>query len=403
MSRELLAKPGLYSHLRRHGRLAGRAGLLALLLLGGMAGAELQPEPLVRQDLPATGSAHWVWVNDLVFQHMVDGKAFLFDGDSGNMLGMLSTGFGFGAVVIPRDRSVIAAPETYLSRGTRGTRTDVVTLYDPRTLDPIGEIVIPPKRASSMPMRASAALTDDDRFLLIYNFTPAQTVTVVDLRARNFVGEVDTPGCALVYPTGPRSFFSLCGDGTALTVRLDEAGDVIARERTPRLFDSEQDPVTEKAVRDGDTWLFDSFAGDIVPVETVNGHTHAGARWSLTTAEERKAGWKPGGLQHLALHAGSRRLYSLMHQGGPDSHKDPGSEVWVYDLGTRERTQRIALEAPLMSIAVTGDDEPLLFGVFIGAPELRVFDARKGTALRTIREVGLTPTILVTYEPGSPP
>ena len=41
---------------------------------------------------------------------------------------------------------------------------------------PVDEIAIPAKRSSNMPMRASAALTDDDRFLLIYNFTPAQSV-----------------------------------------------------------------------------------------------------------------------------------------------------------------------------------------------------------------------------------
>ncbi len=377
--------------------LAGLAAGVLFLPSGSVANAQWQPEPLVRQDLPAAGSAHWVWVNDIVFHHMADGKAFLFDGDGGNMLGMLSTGFGFGGVVIPGDGSVIASPETYFSRGTRGDRIDVVTLYDPRTLDPTAEIEIPAKRASTMPMRASAALTDDGRFLLIYNFTPAQSVTVVDLRARAFVGEVDTPGCALVYPTGPRSFFSLCSDGTALAVRLDDAGLAIATERTPGLFDAEQDPVTEKAVRDGDTWLFASFAGDVVPVETVAGRTRAAARWSLTTAAERAQGWKPGGMQHLALHAGDRRLYSLMHAGGPDSHKDPGSEIWVYDLTSRERTQRIVLETPLTSIAVTGDDKPLLFGVFIAAPELRVFDARTGAALRTIGEVGFTPTTLVTY------
>lgn len=380
---------------RRRG-LAGLAGLMALLA-GGSVAAELQPEPLVRQDLPAGARTHWVWVNDVVFYHMVDGKAFLIDGDSGNMLGMLSTGLNFDNVLIPRDGSAIVSPETYFSRGARGTRTDVVTLYDPRTLDPIQEIVIPPKRVGSIPMRATTALTDDDRFLLIYNFTPAQTVSVVDLGARSFAGEVETPGCALVYPTGPRSFFSLCGDGTALAVRLDDAGTAIASERTPRLFDPERDPVTEKAVRDGDTWLFASFAGDIVPVATGDAGPRAGARWSLTTAREREEQWKPGGMQHLALHAGSRRLYSLMHQGGPDTHKDPGSEIWVYDLASRERMQRIALTGPLTSIAVTADDQPLLFGLFIGAPELRVFDARTGAALRTVGEIGLTPTVLVTY------
>lgn len=370
--------------------------LLAWVLPAGPAVAQLKPDPLVVSELPVATSPHWVWVNDIVFHHMADGKAFLLDGDSGRMLGMLSTGFGYGGMLLPPDASVVVSPETYFSRGTRGTRTDVVTLYDPRRLAPVAEIAVPAKKANVLPMRATSGITDDGRFLLLYNFTPAQSVSVVDLRTRRFVGEIDIPGCALVYPTGPRSFFSLCGDGTAFTVRLDEAGKAAARARTPPLFDPEKDPVTEKAVRDGSTWLFASFAGDIVPVETTAGATRAGARWSLTTPEERKQNWKPGGMQHLALHAGTRRLYSLMHQGGVDSHKDPAAEIWVYDIASRKRTQRIALKAPLTSIAVTSDAKPLLFGIFIGAQQVQVFDALSGRALRSIGEIGFTPTTLVT-------
>ncbi len=373
------------------------AALSSLLLCAAPLRAQVQVDPLVGSDLPAKTGAHWMWVNDVVFHHMADGKAFLVDGDSGKMLGMLSTGFGFNGLLVPRDRAFIVSPETYFSRGTRGTRTDVVTLYDARKLSPIGEIGIVAKRASSMPMRANSALTDDDRFLLLYNFTPAQSVSVVDLRARKFVGEVDTAGCALVYPTGQRGFFSLCADGTALTVQLDENGKAVAKNRTPRLFDPEGDPVTEKAVRAGDTWFFASFAGDMVPVQSDAKSTRAADRWPLTNPADRKAGWKPGGMQHLALHEGSQRLYSLMHQGGPDTHKDPGSEVWVYDLGTRQRTQRIVLKEPVTSIAVTPDDAPLLFAIFIGAPKVDVFDARSGKLLRSIGEIGFTPSTLVPH------
>ena len=65
--------------------------------------------------------------------------------------------------------------------------------------------------------------------------------------------------------------------------------------------------------------------------------TKAGARWSLLDAADRKASWRPGGMQHLSVHAASGRLYSLMHVGGECSHKDPGTEVWVYDLASRKR------------------------------------------------------------------
>jgi len=151
---------------------------LALIVAGWGHGAAAQfkADPLAATTLPAKPGPHWVWVNDIVFNHMADGKTFLVDGDSGRMLGMLSTGFGYNGVVLPGNGAVILSPEIYFSRHTRGKRTDVVTIYDGRKLNPVAEIGIPPKRVSAMPMLAQARLTDDDRFLLIYNYTPAQSV-----------------------------------------------------------------------------------------------------------------------------------------------------------------------------------------------------------------------------------
>ena len=86
-----------------------------------------------------------------------------------------------------------------------------------------------------------------------------------------------------------------------------------------------------------------------------------------------------------------------MHVGGDYSHKDPGNEVWVYDVATKKRTQRIQLKAPATSIAVTRDSKPLLFTSFMGASGVNVYDAVAGGFLRGINEVGLTPTTLITY------
>lgn len=382
-------------------RLASCAGvvgitLLASLFASGSDAAEITPDPLVADQLPAQPGAHWVWVNDVVFHHMADGKAFLLDGDSGRMLGMLSTGFSFNGVVLGKSGAEILSPETYFSRGTRGTRTDVVTFYAPRTLSPVAEVTIPPKRASTIPQLANSRLTDDFRFLLLYNYTPAQSVTVVDVPARKFVGEIETPGCALVYPTGRRAFFSLCGDGAALQVQLDDNGRAASRSRTAQLFDPLTDPVTEKGVRDGNDWLFATFAGNAVRLAPgASGIT--AATWSLLDEADRRDSWRPGGMQHLALHATTRRLYSLMHVGGADSHKDPGTEVWVYDVAGKKRTQRIVLQEMATSIAVTQDAKPLLFAIFIGAQKVDVYDALSGKFLRSIGEIGFTPTTLVTY------
>jgi methylamine dehydrogenase heavy chain len=360
-----------------------------------LAAAALPSEPIsVVQKLPAP-SPHWMWVNDFVFPHMTDGQAILVDGDSGTFLGLLSTGFGFTRLNLPRDGSIIYSPESYFSRGTRGDRTDVVTLYDPRTLTVSGEIPIPPKRASNMPMMSNSELTDDDRFLLIYNFNPAQSVSVVDTKSRKFVGEIETAGCALVYVTGPRSFFSVCADGSLLDVRLNDEGKLANQQRTARMFDVARDPVTEKAVRAGDTWYFVSFGGTMYPVTSGATGLKAGETWSLVSAAERQQQWRPGGLQQLAVHPSLKRLYSIMHQGPVETHKDPGKEVWVYDLARKTRVQKIAMKNLSGSIQVTRDAKPLLFSIFIDSQTTDVYDALSGSPLRSIEHIGTTPTIMV--------
>ena len=369
---------------------------LALLGAGAQhASAQLPAEPLVAQKLPPRGAGHWLWLNDFAFPHLPDGRAYLIDADQGRMLGMLSTGFSFVSVLIPRDRSVIYSPETYFSRGTRGERTDVVTLYDSGTLAPLGEIVIPSKRASALPMQALQVLTDDDRFLLIYNFTPAQSTTVVDTRSRKFVGELDTAGCALVYPTGPRSFFSICADGGVLSVTLDDAGKIARQVHSAPLFNVQKDPLTEKAVRVGNIWYFVSYDGEMHPLHAGGTRPSVGTRWFLATADERAAGWRPGGLQQLAVHRSTGRLYAIMHQGPRQTHKDPGKEVWVFDLNTRSRVQRLSMKNEVSSIEVSQDDRPLLYGAFLGSSTLDIYDASRGDHLRAVTDLAATPGLIV--------
>jgi methylamine dehydrogenase heavy chain len=374
---------------------AARMLAVSVLLWQG-AVAQLPPEPSRVERLPASPGPHWVWVNDFSFFALPDGKAFLVDGDAGKMLGLLSTGFSFTSLVLPRSGGVIYSPETYLSRGTRGTRTDVVTIYDSVNLQPLGEIGIPPKRASIMAMLAGAQLTDDDRFLLIYNFTPAQSVTVIDTRSRKFVGEIETSGCALVYPTAARTFFSICGDGSLLVTTLSDEGKALSRARTKALFDGNKDPLTEKGVRLGDTWLFASFEGTMYPLRSTRAGIELEPTWPLFTAQELAQHWRTGGLQHLAVHRGSRRLFAIVHQGGPETHKDPGLNVWVYDLGGRSKVQQIAMRNKVASIQVTQDAQPLLFGCSFESNRLDVYDASSGDYRRTVEQLGITPGLLMT-------
>jgi methylamine dehydrogenase heavy chain len=132
-------------------------------------------------------------------------------------------------------------------------------------------------------------------------------------------------------------------------------------------------------------------------VQTTGGKTTTTARWSLLDPADRKASWRPGGIQNLSLHTATDRLYSLMHVGGEWTHKDPGTEVWVYDLATHKRERRIKLESPATSIAITPDATPQLFAIFFFAPKVEVYDPKSGKLLRSISEIGLTPTTLVPY------
>jgi len=367
-------------------------------LLAGFAHADLPADigrgPQVAA-LAVPASKHWVWVNDFVFPHMADGMAYLIDGDTGRYLGTLSTGYSFEHLLLSRDGKLIYSPETYFSRGTRGKRTDVVTLYDTGTLSVVGEIAIPPRRSSNLPMIANAALTDDDRFLLIYNFNPGQSITVVDTKTRKFVREVESPGCALVYPTGPRSFFSVCGDGSLLLVNLDDDG-AAHQKRTQPLFNMAADPVTEKAVRIGHTWYFVSFDGRIYPLQVDAQHAAMGDPWWLTSEAQRKAGWRPGGVQQLAVNPRQSRLYAIMHRGALATHKDPGKDIWVYDLATKQRVQQIALKNLASSIQLSSDAQPLLYSIFMDSTDLDIYDAANGKLLRSVEHVGTTPTVLVT-------
>src|SRR5262245_36405592 len=86
------------------------------------------PEPTTTLELPAP-APHWVWIDDDAFYMETDGRAYLVDADSGEMLGMLSTGLQFQNLQFPRAYDHIYSPETYYSRGTRGERTDVISIY----------------------------------------------------------------------------------------------------------------------------------------------------------------------------------------------------------------------------------------------------------------------------------
>ncbi len=370
--------------------------LLVVSFFAAAALAEIQPEPTgVIETLPETWPAHWIIAHDAAFFHMSDGKLIVLDADSDDphqrFKGFMNAAF-IGMFVQARTRPEIYVAETFRARGTRGERTDVLTIYDKTSLGPIGEVVIPPKRSSNMPTDYNLRLVDDEKLALIYNFTPAQSVSVVDVVAREFLAEIPIPGCALAYPMGSRAFSSVCADGSLLTVTIGPDGQQASSSRTEPFFDDDGDPMMEKAAMHDGIAYFPTFLGNIYPVD-LNGSTPVvGDSWSMIGDEE--GGWRPGGLQ-LAANDTSGNLYFLMHaQGREGSHKDPGVEVWVFDGAAESRVNRIELSLPAISISVTRDDEPLLVATNINM-EIDVYDVTSGDHLRTLGDFGQeTPLIL---------
>ncbi len=399
--------------------------LVFSLLVALPAAAELTAEKTgTVLTLPAKPGVHWFWVGDFVLM-----RSALFDADTTRMLGMVDGGQGVSGVY-PRyaaERGEIYVPEAVYSRGRRGKRIDLVTIYDAKTLSVIGDVEIPPKMADAAHGVGLAALLDDGRFFAVFNLTPASSVSIVDLETRSFVGEIDTAGCALVYAAGPRRFVMLCGDGKARLVTLDEAGHETSRVDSIAFFDPATDPVTEKGVRGGDSWYFASFDGQLHQLDVSGDKPRAEPPWSLFTDADRRADWRIGGAQHLALHRATGRLYSIVHKGGPGSHKDPGTEIWVYDLEKKARVQRIEVRNLLVpfigaqitlgadsaeaewsgsfmarllgwllpnegahAVAVTQDDAPVLIVGNIEYGAVAIYDAMTGKHLRDIGGTGIT-------------
>ena len=352
--------------------------------------APLQPERATAEKL-GPPKPHWFFVYDSNFLGYLDSKVYLFDGDTGSMLGMLSTGMWGNAVEFAPDFSAIYVPEMYYSRGTRGDRTDIVAIYDTTELKNVGEVIIPSKRATGLPHRAYQGLSDDGRFMYVDNMTPATSVSVVDVIARKFSEEIEISGCNLVYPLGDRAFASLCGDGTLQVVTIDDAGHLKGRVHTEKFFDPDKDPLTEKASRWGNTWLFFSVNGFVHPVSFDSGKATPGKPWSLVTDQERAANWKVGGTQFNAVHQGLNRLYVVMHQGGDDTRKTGGKDVWTYDLKTSKKLAAYSLAAQADSLGLTKDATPLLITTDPATPAVQVYDALTGTHKRTIAGPPSTP------------
>lgn len=355
----------------------------------------LPAEHLTVQPLPAR-SPHWVYVYDNAFYNEIDARVHLFDGDSYRRLGQIDAGFAPSVNLSPDGATTVVAT-TYFARGSRGTRTDVVEFTDNRTLAVTREIVLPPKRAETVPNLFNIAYSADAHFVYAAYVTPATSFGVLDPVHGTVLGEIDTAGCALVIPSGPNRVSSFCESGRLLTVTLDAQGHEASRAMSEPFFDADSDPVFVQGIPTTGGYAFLSFLGEVHEVDFTGAQPEFAPPWSLVTPTE-KGTWRPGGEQVGAIHRGLRRLYVPMHQGGEGTHKEGGTEIWVFDLASHRRLARWPV-APkglshVIAVQVSQDGAPILFAATDRA-DVAVLDALSGHLRHVEKNLGQTPWMML--------
>ncbi|MCB1694587.1 MAG: methylamine dehydrogenase [Halioglobus sp.] len=381
------------------------AAVTGILLTGTALAQQDRPPPLpieptgIIETLPAAYPPSWFLVQDAGFFHMSDGKVYVIDTAADTLASQVKGTFNvsmIGNITQSPERGEIYAAETFHTRGSRGDRIDVLTVFDQTTLAPKGEVILPKgKRFMGMPERYALLIMDNGRWLGVANFSPATSVTLIDLDTRKIVGEIPTPGCVLVYPTGTRGFSSLCADGRFLSTELAADGSVAKQTRTDVFFNSDTTPIFEHPAVIGSTAFFPSIAGLVYPVDIGGPVAKVGEPWNLVPEAERAQKWAPAGIG-LIDKDDQGRFYIIMHPDAKDgSYQGGGPEVWVYDAAAKKRVQRIKLQSWGLSLAVSRGENPVLMVVNPADMSLEMYNTGSGEFIKTISGFGQETPLMV--------
>ncbi len=377
----------------------------ATLLLGrhGLAAADdLDPgtkSQLAESHVTARLSpthARRLYVLDTAFPAAEAAKTYVIDGSTGAIEGMFNQAYWPNFAVSPDGRELYAV-DTYWDKHTRGKRSDYIVVRDAQTLEVKEDVPLPQGRLLIVSKKYNFDVTPDGRYGLTYNLAPSTAITVTDLLARRTVGYIPVPGCGLVFAQAADRFSSLCADGSVATVSFDDQANATTR-RAEHVFDARNDPAFEHSGWDKKAQMLYlvTYQGNVVPVSLAGEQALAGAKWSLTDAAERAAGWRPGGWQVSHMHYPRHRLYVLMHRGGQWTHKDSGSEVWEFDATTGRRLTRLHLREPAQSVAVSQDDDPLVY-VITDTQRIDAYHVAGGRLAYSTKPLGFTPQVLTVW------
>lgn len=344
----------------------------------------------------APTNARRLFVLDTMLPAAEAAKTYVLDGSTGAIQGMFNQGYWPNFAVSP-DGKELYAVDSYWEKHTRGKRSDYIVVRDAQTLEVLGDIPLPAGRLLVVSKKYNFDVTPDGRYGLTYNLAPSTAVSITDLKARRPVGAVDIPGCGLVFAQAPNRFSSLCGDGAILTATFDDAAKATVK-RVEHVFDAKSDPAFEHSAWDKKHQMLYlvTYRGDVIPVSLAGDQAAPAPKWSLTTAAERKQGWLPGGWQLSHFQSAQQRLFVLMHQGRFWTQKESGREVWVFDAPSGKRLQRIRLREPALSVAVSPDDDPLMY-VIADSGRIYAYRPAAGQFVYRTEPVGFTPQLLTVW------
>jgi hypothetical protein len=172
-----------------------------------------------------------------------------------------------------------------------------------------------------------------------------------------------------------------------LTIKLDANGAVAARSESKPFDPLDTDPLFTQSASVGGVRYFPSLHGRVQPIDMKTDEVKILPDWPLVSPADAAANWRPSGWQ-LITSDDAKLLYVLMQ---PDSHegthKDPATEVWVFNAATKTRVKRLRLVRPGSSIALTHGAEPLL--LVQAGERLDVYEPHDGSLLRSLDLPGL--------------
>lgn len=320
-------------------------------------------------------------------------SAFMVDGDAGIVRGTLTLS-RFSPAVRPHvSAGRVYSYGSFYTREVYGDRTDLVLVYDIETASPIAEIELPPKSAGIGHSGMIGLI--DEKFIGVWNITPATSVSIVNIETNEFVGEIATPGCAAVYPVDS-GFLMPCGDGTIQFIGLSDTGEETSRSRSEEFFQIMEDPVYDYAVPAGEGWIFVSMEGLVYEVNVEGGEVIVAEPWSVKSDEggvpdingvmiPSDDDWRIGGRQPFAYNAEAGLFMAVMKKGGgQELFAKPGTEVWVFNMNTQRRGFRIKMEEgeTVSSVQMTPDADPLL--IMATSDGVQIREARTGKMLHAM-------------------